>query len=97
MALRRGDPVAYLAYALGMGLVVAVLAVAAALAGTAVTAGVRRLLPYVGRVGGALLVLTGLYVGYYGIYELRLFPATPTRPIRSSTRRPASRACSPTG
>ena len=38
---------------LGMGLVVAVLAVAAALARTAVAAGICRLLPYVGRIGGA--------------------------------------------
>jgi hypothetical protein len=31
------------------------------------------LLPYVSRIGGALLILVGLYVGYYGVYELRLF------------------------
>lgn len=67
---------AFVAYALGMGLVVAVLAVAAALASNAAAAGVRRLLPYVGRIGGVLLVVTGAYVGYYGIYELRLYHAT---------------------
>jgi hypothetical protein len=32
-------------------------------------------LPFVNRIGGALLVLVGLYVGYYGLYELRLFNA----------------------
>ncbi|PXY21463.1 hypothetical protein BAY60_27870 [Prauserella muralis] len=64
---------AYLAYGAGMTLVVGVLAVAVALASTAVTGGFRRLLPHVNRIGGALLVLVGLYIGYYGVYELRLF------------------------
>lgn len=64
--------VTFVAYAVGMGLVVAALAIAAALAHTTVATGIRRVLPYVGRVGGALLVVTGVYVGYYGFYELRL-------------------------
>lgn len=79
VALRGGDLgsglSAFVAYGLGMGLVVAVLAVAAALAGDAAATGIRGLLPYVGRIGGALLVITGGYVGYYGIYELRLYHA----------------------
>ncbi|MFI7677401.1 cytochrome c biogenesis CcdA family protein [Actinophytocola sp. NPDC049390] len=77
IALRGGDLTTglttFVAYALGMGLVVAVLAVAAALASTAVASGVRRVLPYVPRIGGVLLLATGAYVGYYGFYELRLF------------------------
>lgn len=77
VALRGGDLTTglttFVAYALGMGLVVAVLAVAAALAGTAVATGIRRVLPYVPRIGGVLLLVTGAYVGYYGFYELRLF------------------------
>jgi cytochrome c biogenesis protein CcdA len=87
VALRAGDIgsglVTFVAYALGMGLVVAVLAVAAALASTAVAAGIRRALPYVPRIGGALLLVTGAYVGYYGYYELRLFHAggNPSDPI----------------
>ncbi|NNH70593.1 cytochrome c biogenesis protein CcdA [Nocardia uniformis] len=68
-----GGIAAYLAYGAGMALLVGVLAVAVALAGTAVTAGVRKVLPYFTRTAGALLILTGLYVGYYGIYELRLY------------------------
>jgi hypothetical protein len=32
-------------------------------------------LPFVNRISGALLVLVGLYVAYYGNYELRLFTA----------------------
>jgi uncharacterized protein (TIGR03382 family) len=38
-----------------------------------VAAGIRRVLPYVPRIGGVLLLVTGAYVGYYGYYELRLF------------------------
>jgi cytochrome c-type biogenesis protein len=66
---------AYLVYGLGMTLVVGVLAVSLALASVAVTARLRQILPYVHRIGGAILLLAGLYVGYYGIYELRLFHA----------------------
>jgi cytochrome c-type biogenesis protein len=72
-----GDPLTglagYAAYALGMGLLVGVLAVAVALAQEAVTAWLRRALPYVGRISGALLVAAGGYIAYYGVYELRLF------------------------
>jgi cytochrome c-type biogenesis protein len=82
IALRRGDPFAYLTYAVGMGLVVAVLAIAAALASTVLAEKARGLLRYVGRVGGALLVLTGVYVGYYGLYELRLYQGgDPSDPV----------------
>ncbi|MDN5858684.1 MAG: cytochrome c biogenesis protein CcdA [Pseudonocardia sp.] len=68
-----GGIAAYLAYGAGMALVVGVLAISVALAGTAVTTGFRRLLPHVNRISGGLLVLVGGYVGYYGIYELRVF------------------------
>jgi putative Mn2+ efflux pump MntP len=63
----------YLAYVAGLTLVVGVLAIAAATAGSALADRLRRLLPFVNRIGGALLVLVGLYVAYYGLYELRLF------------------------
>lgn len=62
----------YLAYVAGLTLVVGVLAVAAATASSALADRLRRILPFVNRIGGALLVLVGLYVGYYGLYELRL-------------------------
>jgi hypothetical protein len=86
-SLRSGDLgegiLAFVAYAVGMGLVVTALAVATALASTAVTTRARSLLPHVSRFGGALLVLVGLYVTYYGIYELRLFlgGADPADPV----------------
>jgi cytochrome c-type biogenesis protein len=68
-----GGVVAYLAYGAGMALVVGVLATTVALAGQTVTTRARRLLPHINRIGGGLLVLVGSYVGYYGVYELRLY------------------------
>lgn len=77
--LRRGSLIGsasiYLAYIAGLTLVVGVLAVAAALASSAVVNRLRRIVPYVNRISGALLVLVGLYVGYYALYELRLHTA----------------------
>lgn len=49
------------------------LAVAVALAGAEVATRAKRVLPYVNRVAGGLLLLAGAYVTYYGVYELRLF------------------------
>jgi hypothetical protein len=63
----------FAAYAAGMGLVVGVITVATALARDSVAARLRRALPYVTRAGGALLVLAGGYVAYYGRFELRVF------------------------
>lgn len=75
-SLIRGGSV-YLAYIAGLSLIVGVLAVAAAFASTAVADRLRRLLPFINRISGVLLVLVGLYVGYYGRYELRLRSAAP--------------------
>lgn len=62
-----------LAYVAGLTLVVGVLAIAAASASSALADRLRRVLPFVNRISGALVVLVGFYVGYYGVYELRLF------------------------
>ncbi|HXY64391.1 MAG TPA: cytochrome c biogenesis CcdA family protein [Mycobacterium sp.] len=74
--LRRGSLIGsasiYLVYIAGLTLVVGVLAVAAAVASSAVVNRLRRILPYVNRISGVLLVLVGLYVGYYALYEIRL-------------------------
>ncbi len=63
----------FVLYALGMGLVVGILAVAVALARTGLVTSFRRAMPYIGRFSGALLVLAGAYVAYYGWYEVQLF------------------------
>jgi hypothetical protein len=82
--LRRGSVIGsasvYLAYIAGLTLVVGVLAVAAAVASSAVVNRLRRILPYVNRISGALLILVGLYVGYYAFYEIRLHSAEGLRP-----------------
>lgn len=76
-ALRSGSALdgvlAYAAYAAGIALVVGVLAVAVALASAAAVDRLRRVLPYVNRISGAVLLVVGLYVAYFGWYELRLF------------------------
>ncbi|MDP4510538.1 cytochrome c biogenesis CcdA family protein [Nonomuraea turcica] len=68
-----GGVAAFATYALGMGLVIAVLSLAVAFARAAVVARLRRLLPYVSRASGGLLTLAGMYVVYYGWYELRVY------------------------
>jgi cytochrome c biogenesis protein CcdA len=68
-----GAVAVYVAYTAGFTLVVGVLAVAAALANSATVDRIRRIVPYVNRISGALLVVVGVYVGYYGLYEIRLF------------------------
>ena len=79
----------YVAYAAGFALVVGALAVAVALAGSALVDRMRRILPYVNRIGGAVLILVGLYVGYYGYYEVRLFNAggNPADPVIAAAGR----------
>ncbi|MGX9791941.1 cytochrome c biogenesis CcdA family protein [Mycobacterium sp. MMS18-G62] len=70
-----GGVAIYLAYAAGFTVVVGALAVAAAMTTSTVVDRMRRIVPYVNRISGALLVVVGLYVGYYGVYEVRLFSA----------------------
>lgn len=60
------------AYALGMGLVIVALSLAVALAQTAVVSWLRRAGRIVPRLGGGLLVVAGVYVTYYGWYEIRV-------------------------
>ena len=68
-----GGLAVFVAYALGMGLVVTVLSLAVALARVTAVTKLRRVLPHVSRLSGALLVAAGLYVAYYGWYEVRVF------------------------
>ena len=63
----------YLAYGAGIVLIVGALAITAAFARSALADRLRRLVPYTNAISGLLLVLVGVYVGYYGIYEVRLF------------------------
>jgi cytochrome c biogenesis protein CcdA len=62
----------FVVYALGMGSLVVFLTIATALAKSSVARGLRRVLPFVHRVSALLLLASGLYVAYYGWYELRI-------------------------
>ncbi|KLI07017.1 membrane protein [Mycolicibacterium conceptionense] len=79
----------FAAYAAGFALVVGVLAVAAALAGTVVVERLRRVVPYISRISGALLIVVGAYVAYYGWYEIQLFSAAgnPSDPVIAAAGR----------
>ena len=63
----------FLAYAIGMGIVIGFLTVALSLAKAGVVHRFRALLPRINRIAGALIVVAGIYVAYYGWYEIRLF------------------------
>ncbi|MGC9669238.1 cytochrome c biogenesis CcdA family protein [Planosporangium sp. 12N6] len=75
------------AYAVGMGLVVGTLALAVALARASLVRRLRAAAARISRAGGALLVLTGGYVAYYGWYELRPLDrrAAPDPVVRAGT------------
>lgn len=61
--------VTFFAYALGMSLVLMALTLAIALARQSLVHSMRRALPYVNRASGALLIVAGLFLAYYGWYE----------------------------
>jgi cytochrome c biogenesis protein CcdA len=61
----------FAAYAAGMAAILVILTIAVALARVGLVRGMRRVLPYVNIGAGALAVLAGAYVAYYGYWELR--------------------------
>lgn len=65
------------AYAVGMGTLVAAAAVAVALARASLVTRLRRSGRLAGRVAGALLVLVGAYVAWYGWWEIRVLDGGP--------------------
>lgn len=81
-ALNAGNAVdvlaAFIAYALGMGTVVLVLAIAMATASAGLATRMRRSGPIITRFSGALLVLAGLYVTWYGWFEIRVLAGQDT-------------------
>lgn len=62
----------FVAYSLGMTLVLLALTVSMGMARQSIVKGLRRALPYVTRVSGALLVVAGAYLAHYGWYEMRV-------------------------
>jgi cytochrome c biogenesis protein CcdA len=79
-ALRTGSipgvVAAFVAYAVGMGAVVGVLALAATGASSTLAMRLRRTSPVISRLSGVLLVVAGLYVAWYGWFELRVLAGT---------------------
>jgi cytochrome c biogenesis protein CcdA len=61
----------FVAYGLGFGLLITALTVGLAVGERSLVTAVRRALPFVHRVAGGLLVITGAYVAYYGSVEIR--------------------------
>jgi hypothetical protein len=73
---RREDVVSsaavFVAYSLGMTLVLVALTVSLGMARQGLVRRLRQALPYVNRVAGVLLVVAGLYLAHYGWYERRV-------------------------
>lgn len=62
----------FVAYSLGMTLVLLSLTVSMGMARQSIVHWLRRALPYVTRASGALLVVAGAYLAHYGWYERRV-------------------------
>lgn len=73
-----GVVVSFVVYAVGMGTVVGALALAVALAQTQVVRAMRSAGRVVPRVAGGLVLVAGLYVAWYGWFELRVLAGTTT-------------------
>ncbi|MGH9228796.1 MAG: cytochrome c biogenesis CcdA family protein [Acidimicrobiales bacterium] len=61
----------YVVYGLGMSMLLMVLTIALSVAKGAVVGRLRRVLPHVGRLSGAILVLSGVYIAAYWATNLR--------------------------
>jgi cytochrome c biogenesis protein CcdA len=68
-------------FAVGFALVVVALSVSVALARGSLAAVARSASAHVSRVSGALLVLAGVYLVWYGLAEIRLDTRTPDDPV----------------
>lgn len=68
-----GGVVTYFVYALGMGVIILVLSVSAALAHDSIVVSLRSLSRYAPRIAGALLAVSGGYAVWYGRHELRVY------------------------
>jgi len=71
----------FLAYALGMGIVIGILTVALSLAKATVVQRFRNALPKINRIAGGVVVIAGLYVAYDGWYEIRVLNGNTDDPI----------------
>ncbi len=83
-SLRGSTPIqvvaSYVVYALGMGTVILVLALAATAQAT-ILSRMRRAGAFIGRVSGGLLIVAGAYVAWYGWFELRVLSGSTTNDV----------------
>jgi sulfite exporter TauE/SafE len=61
----------FVVFGAGFGTIMVLLSVALAAARQSIVHTMRRVLPYVNRIAGGLLVLAGAYVTWYGWIEIR--------------------------
>ena len=73
----------FIAYSLGMSLIVVSLTMGIALARNSIATSMRRVLPYVNKASGVLLVLAGVYLVSFGWDELKTFDD----PVNAETSR----------
>ena len=64
----------FVVFGIGFGAIMVTLTIALAFARQSIVHTVRRVLPYVNRIAGALLVAAGAYVAWYGWIEIRSDP-----------------------
>ncbi|MFA5566092.1 MAG: cytochrome c biogenesis CcdA family protein [Acidimicrobiia bacterium] len=69
----------FVVYAAGMGLILSAVTMALALAKGGLVKRLRSLQAYVNKISGVLLVIAGLYLTYYGYWEVRVL-ADPLNP-----------------
>lgn len=62
----------FVAYGLGMGAIIMTLTLGVALARTSIATNMRKVLPWVNRISGVLLVLSGIYLVIYGWWEIQV-------------------------
>ncbi|MEM7140195.1 MAG: cytochrome c biogenesis CcdA family protein [Actinomycetota bacterium] len=62
----------FLAYAIGMGMVITFLTMSLARAKSNVAVSMRKLLPYINPIGGVLLIIAGIYMIDYGIWDYQV-------------------------
>ena len=77
----------FVAYGVGMGALVGMLTIAVGFARVGIVNKLRGAMPYIGRISGILLVPTGLFVMYYGYFEIQQLrnPGTPNALIDTVT------------
>ena len=76
----------FVAYGLGMGMTLAILTIAVALAKQGVVTSFRRILPHVNTISAALLIVAGVFVSYYGWVEIQELNAGSSSRVVAASR-----------